>query len=148
MLYIFKCINELFKKILLGQIIQKFTVFGQNGFIHIVFVIPSFFNRFNNARFHQYFDMVRNRGLGQVYHILDLGTLSAATLFGDMHKYLQAVIIAQSLRNLFNIFNSQCQKNVLINANISILAVIQNVFSESLSFLTFCVTKQKILFRQ
>ena len=85
------------KKILLGQIIQKFTVFSQHGFIHIVLVIPSLFNRFNNARFHQYFDMVRNRRLGQVYYILDLGTLSATTLFGDMHKYLQAVIIAQSL---------------------------------------------------
>jgi len=133
-LYIFKCIDELFKKILLSQIIQKFAVFGQYSFIHIVLVIPSFFNRFNNARFHQYFDMVRNRRLGQVYHILDLGTLSATTLFGDMHKYLQAVIVAQSFRNLFDIFNSQCQNNVLINANISILAGIQNISREIFPF--------------
>ena len=134
MLYIFKCFDVLFKKILFGQIVQKFAVFVQHSFIHIVFVISSLFNRLNNARFHQDFYMVRNRRLGQVYHILDLGTLSAPPMFGDMQKYLQAVIIAQSLGNLFDIFNGQCHKNILINANVSILIGIQNIFTKNLPF--------------
>jgi len=98
---------------------------GQVGFQHlviqIVLVISAFFFRFNQPGFNQNLDVVRNGWLSEINHILNFRTLSGPTLVGNKMEDLQAVGIAQRLRNLFHLFNRQFQNNRLKNANVSII---------------------------
>ena len=93
----------------------------QHLVIQIVLMISAFLFRFNQSGFNQNFDVVRNGGLSEINHILDFRTLSGPALVGNKMEDLQAVGIAQRLRNLFHLFNRQFQNNRLKNANVSII---------------------------
>jgi len=108
------------KKISALQLPQKMKVFVEHFIFHGVFMIASFFFLFDQPRFQQNLHMVRNRRLRKVQHILNIRTLTTASLIGDVMQDLQAIGIAQGLGYFFDLLNIHAQENTLINANVSI----------------------------
>jgi hypothetical protein len=72
-----------------------------------ILVVPSFLFGFDDAGFDQDLEMMANGWLGEVNNFLDVGTMAASALFGDMLQNPEAVNIPQSFGNLFDLLETK-----------------------------------------
>jgi hypothetical protein len=79
------------------QHVYGIGVFLYQLLVQVVFMIPSLLFGFDEAGFHQDFDVVANGGLCEVDNVLYFGTLTATTFFGDVLQDFEAIRVAQSL---------------------------------------------------
>src|SRR5579859_1901681 len=110
-----------------SEILQYTDIVIEQGAVKGVFVIPALFFAFYKPGFRQDLDMMGNRWLGEVYHVLNTRALSAPPLVRKIVQDLKAVDIAQCLGYFLYFSDVQCHDIVLINANISII----NSFSKT-----------------
>lgn len=57
-------------------------------------MIPAILLLIDESRLEQYLDVMGNRGLCEVYDLVQFGALPASSPFRDILQYLQAILIA------------------------------------------------------
>ena len=72
----------------------------------ILVVSPLLFG-FDEAGFNEDLEMMANGGLGKVNNILNVGTMTASALFGDMLQDPETISIPQSFGNLFDLLETK-----------------------------------------
>lgn len=119
--------------------LQSPDIIRQHVFVERIPEIPPFFLAVDQPGVRQDLYMMGDRRLCQVYYVSQIRALPAASLIGKVVQDLQAVHVAQRLRDFFDLFKCQCHNIALINANISIFNQTTRLLPVIRGFLTFCL---------
>ena len=71
--------------------------------VQVVLMMSTLFFGFYKPCFQQNLNMVADGGLCEVDYVLNFGTLTTSSLFGDVMQDLQAIRVSQRLGDLFNL---------------------------------------------